>query len=591
MRGKWLLWQLYPSHLLIALIAIVGLSWYFWKSFESSYMEGLKGDLEARARLLEKQILERLTTPDLGSLDSLCKELGEKASTRITVILPSGRVLGDSEENPASMDNHADRPEVREALAGRTGIFTRYHRTLGHKMMYVALPLRLDGEIVGVVRTATPLTSIDRALRAIRIKIAFGGLVIAVLAWVMSFYVSRRINRPLVEMKEGAERLAQGEVEPRLAVPEWEELGGIGKAMNQIAAELDSKIRAASAQRGELETVLSSMVEGVLAVDAEERIISINQAAGKLIGVNPNEVQGRTIHEVVRNPHLLRFVARALMSMWPIEGEIVFRNGGERFIQAHGAILHDAQERGIGALVVLNDLTRIRRLENVRREFVANVVHELRTPVTSIKGFVENLLDGALEDPENTKQFLNIIARQSDRLNAIIEDLLSLARIEQETENAEIVLKEDRILDVLQAAIQLCEAKTKAKKIRVDLECGEDISARINPPLLEQAVVNLIDNAIKYSSRGSTIHVEAIRSDHEITISVRDQGCGIAKEHLPRLFERFYRIDKARSRKLGGTGLGLAIVKHITQAHGGNVTVESTPGKGSTFQIHLPKHV
>jgi two-component system phosphate regulon sensor histidine kinase PhoR len=265
------------------------------------------------------------------------------------------------------------------------------------------------------------------------------------------------------------------------------------------------------------------------------------------------------------------------------------RNGGERFLQAHGTILHDAEDRGIGALVVLNDVTRIRKLESVRREFVANVAHEIRTPVTSIKGFVETLLDGALENPKNAEHFLNIIGRQAERLNAIIEDLLSLSRIEQETESAEIALKEGRIIDVLQAAVQLCEKKAAGKKIAVRLACEEDVSAKINPPLLEQALVNLIDNAINYSGRGSPVHVEAARGDTEIIIGVRDQGCGIAKQHLPRLFERFYRVDKARSRKLGGTGLGLAIVKHITQAHGGNVTVESTPGEGSTFRIHLPK--
>jgi len=317
----------------------------------------------------------------------------------------------------------------------------------------------------------------------------------------------------------------------------------------------------------------------------------MNQAAGQLLEIDPSSVHGRAIQEVVRNIDLLRFVARTLASMWPVEGDIILHNEGERFLQAHGTILRDTQGRGMGALIVLNDVTRLRRLENVRREFVANVVHEIRTPVTSIKGFSETLLDGALEDPKNAKQFLGVIARQTDRLNAIIEDILSLSRIEQEAENAEIVLREERLVDMLQVAIQLCETKAAAENVGINLVCEEDILARINPPLLEQAVVNLIDNAIKYSGQGSVIHIEAARKEAEIIISVRDEGCGIPEEHLPRLFERFYRVDKARSRKLGGTGLGLAIVKHIIQAHGGRVTVDSTLGKGSTFQLHLPKLV
>jgi len=588
MARKRLLWQLYPSYLLIILIGIIAVLWYASKSLRETYVERTATDLETRARLLEKQVLAKLTSVKGESVDSLCKELGKRASTRITVIRTSGEVIGDSEEDPGKMDNHANRPEVRGALAGSTGTSTRFSRTLLENMMYVAVPLRVNGEIIGVLRTSIPLTSIDEALRAIQFKIVLAGLIVAVLAALVSLAVSRRISQPLEKLRRGAGLFAQGDLESRLPVPDSEELGGLAEAMNYMASQLDSRIRTATKQRNEMEAVLSSMVEGVLAVDAEERVIGINHAAAELLEVDSAHIQGRTIHEVVRNSELLRFVAKTLVSMWPVEDDIVLRNGGEKFLQAHGTILRDAEGRGIGALVVLNDVTRMRRLENVRREFVANVTHELRTPVTSVKGFVETLLDGALSDPENAKHFLTIIARQTDRLNAIIDDLLTLSRIEQEAEDEEIVLKEERIVDVLQAAIQVCETKAVAKKITIDLQCEEGVLVRINPPLLEQAVVNLIDNAIKYSARKGTINVRAARRDAEIIVSVRDHGCGITKEHLPRLFERFYRVDKARSRKLGGTGLGLAIVKHIAQAHGGNVTVESTPGKGSNFQIHLP---
>jgi two-component system phosphate regulon sensor histidine kinase PhoR len=241
----------------------------------------------------------------------------------------------------------------------------------------------------------------------------------------------------------------------------------------------------------------------------------------------------------------------------------------------------------MGVVVVLNDVTRLRKLENTRREFVANVAHELKTPITSIKGFVETLLDGAYREPENNLKFLQILARQADRLHAIIEDLLTLSRIEEEAEQGKIFLSSGRLSRVLQGALRICESRAQEKSISLSLTCSEDLKAQINAPLLEQAVVNLVDNAIKYSAPGSTVQVKAEPQPSEVVIQVSDQGCGIAPEHLSRLFERFYRVDAGRSRKIGGTGLGLAIVKHIAQAHGGRATVDSSSGQGSTFSIHL----
>jgi two-component system phosphate regulon sensor histidine kinase PhoR len=270
-----------------------------------------------------------------------------------------------------------------------------------------------------------------------------------------------------------------------------------------------------------------------------------------------------------------------------VEGDIVLHDEQQRFLQAHGTLLRDAGGHDIGALIVLNDVTRLRRLETVRRDFVANVSHELKTPITAVKGCVETLLDGALADPAAGRRFLDIIARQAERLNAIVDDLLALSRIEQEAEKQEIPLRRGPLREVAQAAIQSCTVGAAARDIRIDLDCPDAPTAKINPPLLEQALVNLIDNAVKYSESGSRVLVEIRRKDREVRIRIRDWGCGIPREHLPRLFERFYRVDKARSRKVGGTGLGLAIVKHIAQAHGGRVEVESTPGVGSVFTLVL----
>jgi two-component system phosphate regulon sensor histidine kinase PhoR len=330
------------------------------------------------------------------------------------------------------------------------------------------------------------------------------------------------------------------------------------------------------------------MVEGVFGVDMEERLIGLNLAAARILGCDPSQAQGRSIQEVLRHSDLQRFVQHALSSDEPVEKDITLFTEEESILWGIGTPLRDGKKKRIGALIVLNDVTRLRKLENIRRDFVANVSHEIKTPITAIKGFVETLRDGAAKNPEDGERFLSIIQKHVDRLEALVEDLLSLSRIEKEGEREEIVLKERAIREVLAGAIQLCDARASAKNIVLELTCDEDLKGEINPALLEQAVVNLIDNAIKYSDPGKRVHVEARAENKGLLIRVQDHGCGIEKKHLDRLFERFYRVDKARSRKLGGTGLGLAIVKHIIQAHGGNVSVESQPGQGSTFSLHLP---
>jgi two-component system phosphate regulon sensor histidine kinase PhoR len=588
MHRKRLLWQLYPSYLLITLISLVAVTWYGSEYMRGFYYDYVANGLLARAHLLEGDVAQLFQLESTDRLDAFCKDHGRKAATRMTVINPSGKVAGDSEEDPARMDNHADRPEVIEALAGRTGTSVRYSYSLRENMTYVAIPLTVGDKIVGVMRVAIPITSIDRALRQIYLHIGLGGLVIALIVATISLAISRRISRPIEELTRGAERFAQGDLRHKMLVAGSQEIGSLAEAMNQMASQLNDRILTAARQRNEMEAVLSSMVEGVIAVDTEERVINMNRAAAQLIGVEPAEARGRSIQEVVRNTALQQFVAKTLARHEAVEGEIVFDRGGERFLLANGSVLRDAQGQAIGALVVLNDMTRLRQLENVRREFVANVSHELKTPITSIKGFVETLLDGAMNSPEDAKRFLGIVSKHADRLNAIIEDLLSLSKLEQESERKEIVLEEGSIKDVLTAAVQSCKVNAEAKSMEIETSCPEDIRARIKAPLLEQAVVNLLDNAIKYSEPGGSVQVEAARGDGEIRISVRDHGCGIEKEHLPHLFERFYRVDKARSRKLGGTGLGLAIVKHIIQAHKGRVTVDSIVGKGSVFTIHIP---
>ncbi len=361
----------------------------------------------------------------------------------------------------------------------------------------------------------------------------------------------------------------------------------------RMTREMNERHMTLQQQRNEMEGVLASMIEGVLAVDLDEKIISYNRAAAVMLGIDVQGAVGRSIQEVVRNTAVQQFVAQAVGSETPLQDDLVLRLSAEvddvreLYVQAQGATLRNSTGERIGALVVLHDVTRLQRLEVVRRDFVANVSHELKTPITAIKGSVETLLED-VGDVSHGRQFLEIIARQADRLNAIVDDLLSLARIEQGDRQERVEVTEQRVAEVLAGAVDACRVQADARRITVRCECEPTLIAPINPPLMEQATINLIDNAIKYSPEQTEVVVAGERRDGELLITVRDHGVGIESEHLPRLFERFYRTDKARSRSLGGTGLGLAIVKHIAQSHHGRVSVESAVGKGSTFCIHVP---
>jgi two-component system phosphate regulon sensor histidine kinase PhoR len=455
--------------------------------------------------------------------------------------------------------------------------------------MYVVVPLKKNTRTMALVRAAIEVDSVDKDIAAIQVKIAFSGLVIAGLATLLSLLVSHRIRRPIEEIRRGAERFARGEFQQSLPVSRIKEIGDLSETLNAMAQELQKTLSKITEQRNELGAVLSSMAEGVLAMDLEERILGMNHAASVIFECDPKQVQGRTIQEVIRHPELQSLVTEALAREEAVERDVVLYLKEERVLNGHATILRDGEGNRVGVLVVLNDITRLRKLENIRKEFVANVSHEIRTPITAIKGFVETLRDGAMQNPQDGERFLGIIQNHVLRLEALVEDLLSLSRIEEETEREEIVLEEKPLKEVLAGALQLCQVKAEPKQIRMELFCSDDVAARINASLLEQAVVNLIDNAVKYSEAGKRIWVQVESSPQEVLIRVRDEGCGIEKQHLERLFERFYRVDKARSRKLGGTGLGLAIVKHILEAHGGRVSVESQPGRGSTFTLHLPR--
>ncbi len=453
--------------------------------------------------------------------------------------------------------------------------------------------------------------------------VAVLGAVAAVVVAGVLVWVQRSAGRVMAT----ARRLASGDLTAR-ASPSGP-MRDLAVSLNTMAVQLGERVEAVGRQRGELGAVLSSMVEGVLAVDLDERVLSLNRAAAGMLAVEPGLAMGRTIQEVVRNSALQGLLARVLREGEPCQAETTLRiaerqnrprtgspdDAGARGegagmgdapprevrVQAQAAPLRDAADQRLGAVLVLHDVTRLRRLEQVRQDFVANVSHEVRTPVAAITAAVETLQDDPPEAAEDAARFLAIIARQARRIHAIVEDLLSLARLDAmergregegdgsaASSNLGFDFEPMLLAPVLRAAAELCRPAAEAKRISIHVDCPAPLTARINHQLLEQAMLNLIDNAVKYSGEGTQIDIAATARGDTMTLCVHDRGRGIEVEHLPRVFERFYRTDRARSRAVGGTGLGLSIVKHVAEAHGGRVSVESTLGRGSTFRIHLP---
>ena len=588
MKTKRIFWQIFPNYLLLIFIILSITTFLFSNSLKNFYLDQTLLDLKDQALLIEDQVADKFSLTQAPYLKELCNRLGIRTGTRITLILPNGKVLADSMEDYREMDNHANRQEILGAAKDSSGTAIRHSYTLHTRMMYIAIPVRTNSVLNGFVRTAKPIKSLNQTLMSAYPGILAGSFLVALFAAFISLFLSRRISHPIEKIKKSAEIFANGHLEKQITITGPTEVVALAETLNLMAHRLQDRIDTILSQHNEQEAVLSSMVEGVLAVDTEERIIRINQAACKLLSISANDIKGKQIQEVIRKADILRFVRKTLNNFHPVEDEILIHTLPETYFQAHGTSLKNPAQEKIGALIVLNDITRLHRLENVRRDFVANVSHELKTPITAIKGFVETLLDGAIDNPSESRHFLKIVSKQIDRLTSIIEDLLQLSRIEQDEGKKGVELKDQPLNEVLIASIQSRSALAEDSSIQIDLQCNQDIKAGIDGPLFEQAISNLIDNAIKYSNKKGRILIAAEKTQDEILISVQDWGIGIEQEHQSRLFERFYRVDKARSRKIGGTGLGLSIVKHIVNIHKGTVSLVSAPGKGSTFTIHLP---
>lgn len=581
------LWRLFYPYLVLILISLLAFGIYSAKVFEDFYISKTEESLKYRAFLIN----EELKTLPLDTIirNHILEKYDKLTDTRVTLIDTNGVVLADSREDPKLMELHNNRPEIIEAYKGNTGFSIRYSHTLKTDLMYVAVPyIDSANKVRAVLRASVIVEKIYLPFSSVYTTIVFGGIIVLILVTFIGFFISRNKAKPILEMRSAAERFSKGNFKEKIFPPKNPELQSLAESLNEMAAQLDDKINIIIEQKKLQNSVFDSMKEGVLAVDYDERILMINKTAENILLVTGVENIGKTLQEVVRISDIQKFFKKILNEEHIEETEILIRQEEDKILQLSGSLLHDFENNKIGALVVINDISNLKHLDNLKRDLVANVSHELKTPLTSIKGFIEILQEEVIDDPEKIKRFLEIISKQTERLIAIIEDLLSLSRLEQNVETNEIKFEENLIVPIIYSSIEDYEFKAKEKNIKIKIKCDKGLKANVNRLLIEQAISNLVDNAIKYSENNKKIEIEAFIIENNLHIEVKDEGFGISEEHIPRLFERFYRVDKSRSRDEGGTGLGLAIVKHIAQVHNGIIEVESAPGKGSVFAVKIP---
>ena len=582
-------WRIFGTYgvLLVAAIGLLGI--LVVGRVERHFLQQIEGSLRIKAILVREAVAGQ-SASHAAQLQSRMMALRREIATRITLLADDGRVLADSEEDPQRMENHADRPEVRQARESQFGTTTRFSRTMHQPMMYAAVRTDADHGEVAFVRVAMPLDNLRQQLSELRNVVATTAVITAVVALALAYWLARRVTLPLQELTSGAEQIAAGKYGHKVYRMGRDEIGQLAQSFNHMSERLETQFAQLAEDRQQLRMILSGMVEGVVALDAQQRVLFANERAGQLLEFPAPTSAGRKLWELVRRPNLQQVVQRALDASDPHQDEIVWSGPTYKSITVHAARLPGHPPRGV--VLVLHDTTELRRLEHLRQDFVANVSHELKTPLSVIKAYVETLQAGAVDDPEHCGPFLEKIAEQADRLHALILDLLSLARIEAGEEAFEF--RAVPVGPAVSACVDRHRARAVAKNLQLEslAPTADDPAAVVawaDEESLNQILDNLVDNAVKYTPAGGRIQLRWRSSGESICIEVEDNGNGIPEQDLSRIFERFYRVDKARSRELGGTGLGLSIVKHLVQSMHGTVMAASREGQGTTFTVMLPR--
>lgn len=574
-------WRLLVPVELTLLVGMVALTLILSAAVRHTYLAHLEEQLTVEARLIGDALASAMASgqPE-GFLDAEARRYAAMVDARVTLIGPDGTVWGESHEDRARMENHLERPEVQQALATGRGISIRVSHTLGYEMMYAAVPVETGGRVVGIVRVALPLERIRAGVARLQWTVGlttllFGGLIGALLFLRLSPTIGA-----VRDLSDALGRLSAGDLAVRVLPRTDDELGDLARAYNRMAARLRETVLALQEEQARLSGLLERMTDGVLITNGEGRVRLINPAATRMLGVSPEEALGRSFVQVAWD--------HRLVALWETcrergeEGATLIDLGPRRPVVFQAVVTPLEGEAG-AALVLLQDLTRVRELETMRRDFVANVSHELRTPLATLKALVETLREGALEDPDAARRFLERMGEEVDRLERLVGELLELARIE----SGRRVMQMARVpvAEVVEPPVEGLRPLAERAGLALTVSLAPDL-----PPIwvdvegMRRVIANLVHNAIQFTPSGE-VSVWAERAGDEVIIAVRDTGIGIAPEDLPRVFERFY---KARGSRSGGAGLGLSIAKHIVLAHGGRIWAESTPGQGSTFYVALP---
>lgn len=569
-------------------IIIFSLIFYFFTlNYRDFYLEQLESNLKNNIYLLKSS--ENIVTNINNSedLDNMVKEIGSNIETRITIIDEDGKVLADSRHEPNLMDNHIGRPEVQQVINGKNyGNSTRRSDTLNQDMYYIAANFSVNGNEM-VIRLAKSLAKINTIIRVDIYRYLFFLIILLIVSNIIVWYFSKSIIKPLKKIKNMAKEIVDGK---RRKIDNIKysnnELGKLVQEYNRLGIELDKKINNLVEEKNKLSAILNSMNEGVIATDANKNILMMNPRACDMFNVNCDDIEGKNFINQIRDYKFNEYLSKVLEEGSSYSTEMTFKKPEKIHLDCNFQTVLDNSGNIIGAVIVLIDVTRIKKLEEMRKDFVANVSHELKTPLTSIKGYADTIVDNEIKDYDTIKKFVGVISKETTRLNLLINDLLELSELEADYFD----LKPENLDGILEKPLRLLASEAEKKEIEIINQFEEDLPlVKINKPQIENLMINLIDNAIKYTPSNGKIYLRAYEKANKVYIEVEDTGLGIPKEDQDRIFERFYRVDKARSKEVGGTGIGLSIVKHIVKGHDSEIEVESEVGVGTTFKFYLNK--
>jgi two-component system phosphate regulon sensor histidine kinase PhoR len=563
---------------------------YLRQALNRFAVEALESRLATAARLLHDEARARLAREEPAEqLAAFVRRVARPTDSRVTLITADGLVIADSDVSVSDLprlDNHRERPEVRAALAGRVGRDQRTSGSIGTPLLYVAVPVSDGTRVLGALRLALPLAAVTSAYEDLQQVMVAGGLVALAVAFGIGVFVAGRVTQPVIEMQAIARQMSEGQFAVRAPVRSPDELGALGRALNVMVLRLREQIANLEAERAKATAILDGMVEGVIAVDGQEGVLLMNERARTMFGVGQGRGEGKPFLEVIRNADLHEIFRSGRTAGGVFRRELRLIHPVDRTLRVTAVPLRLAGEDP-GLVMVVDDVTELRRLEQVRTEFIANVSHELRTPLTAIQGYLETLLNGALEEPEHARRFVEIAFRHTERLGRLLNDLTDLSNIE--LGKVSLRLAPTPLAAVVDSVLEIVAAKARDGDVALHADVPSSLTVQADHDRLAQVLINLVDNAVKYTAAGGAVTVRArSTSDGRVELSVADTGVGIPRADLPRITERFYRVDKARSRELGGTGLGLAIVKHLVLAHGGEMAIESEEGRGTTVRVTLP---